>query len=206
MTATVSAATDVFMASTLATQVKGSDMQTTQAGAGEAATTSAPTSGSSSAASSAATTTSAADDIFHVTDEVYVFPPAYTTPWEITWYSELHCEGDYYHMEGYNEDYITGAEGCLNLRGGLNSLLTETNVTCRWWTNGGLTWSDCDSGTMEAPQSWVVKNGRCMVFNGQGCDCFDHYALSYVPLGCHNRTPRDTPKFMSFECRLESED
>jgi hypothetical protein len=174
------------VASTLATQVEASGQtQPTK-----------PT-------SKATATTSATDDTFKVTDEVYIFPPPWTTTWEITWYSKKDCEGDYYHMEGYNADYITGTEGCLNLRGGLNSVFSDTNVTCKWWTDGGLTSTNCDSGTLEAPQSWVVKNGVCMVFNGQKCDCFDHFALSYRPEGCHNRNKRDTPHFMSFECHVD---
>ena len=116
------------MASTLATQVKVVSNALTQPGTKvEAATTANPL--SKSTATAIATTTSATDDTFKVTDGVYIFPPEWTTPWEITWYSKMNCEGDYYHMEGYNKDYIAGDEGCLNLHGGLNSVLTEKNVT-----------------------------------------------------------------------------
>jgi hypothetical protein len=219
VTATVSAATEVEpVASTLATQVKpsvptqsgthpGTTAQPADVRAGTVSV-SASVSASAEPSSEISVTendvaTATTDNTFKPTDEAWVFPPPWTTPWEITWYSEKDCAGDYYHMEGYNADYISGVDGCLNLRGGLNSVSSETNVTCKWWTDGGLTSTDCDSGTLEAPQSWIVKNGVCMVFNGQKCDCFDHYALSYRPHGCHNRTPRDTPHFMSFECHIE---
>lgn len=189
VTATVSAATEVEpAASTLATQVKpsvptqsGTQLGTTAqpadvgAGAGTVSASAESSSGVSITENNVATTTT--DDTLKPTDEAWVFPSPWTAPWEITWYSEKDCAGDYYHMEGYNADYISGVDGCLNLRGGLNSVSSETNVTCKWWTDGGLTSTDCDSGTLEAPQSWIVKNGVCMVFNGQKCS-LDHFTYS----------------------------
>ncbi|KAJ5961523.1 hypothetical protein N7501_006464 [Penicillium viridicatum] len=80
----------------------------------------------------------------------------WTAPWEITLYSKKGCEGDYYHLEGYNKEFLDG-EGCLALHGGLNSKFTETGVTCKWWTDDGFTWSSCDASKLEKPQSWVVK-------------------------------------------------
>ncbi|KGO48029.1 Peptidoglycan-binding Lysin subgroup [Penicillium expansum] len=87
----------------------------------------------------------------------------WTAPWEITLYSKMGCEGDYYHLEGYNKEFLDN-KGCLNLHGGLNSKFTETGVTCKWWTDDGFTWSSCDSSKLMKPQSWILKNGYCSAF------------------------------------------
>ncbi|KXG53226.1 Peptidoglycan-binding Lysin subgroup [Penicillium griseofulvum] len=92
------------------------------------------------------------------TPEPTVSQYPWKAPWEMTMYSELGCEGDYYHLEGYNKKFLDD-EGCLAIHGGLNSKFTETGVTCKWWPDGSLTWKNCDAGTLKKPKSWVVKNG-----------------------------------------------
>ncbi|CAI7652996.1 unnamed protein product [Penicillium palitans] len=125
----------------------------------------------------------------------------WTAPWEITLYSNKGCEGDYYHLEGYNKEFLDG-DGCLALQGGLNSKFTETGVTCKWWTDDSFTWSSCDASKLEKPQSWILKNGYCSAFSKKDCDCFDGVTQYYKPEGCHNRTSIDTPNFAALECAI----
>ncbi|OQE05437.1 hypothetical protein PENVUL_c024G02699 [Penicillium vulpinum] len=129
---------------------------------------------------------------------------AWTAPWEITMYSKMGCEGDYYHLEGYNRPFLDGKPGgCLNLHGNLNSKFTDTNVTCKWWTHDSFTWESCDASTLLKPQSWTLKNGVCNIFSKSDCDCYDGVRQYYESKGCHNRTQHDTPDFRALQCATE---
>ncbi|CAI7572539.1 unnamed protein product [Penicillium glandicola] len=123
-------------------------------------------------------------------------------PWEATLYSKRDCQGDYYHLEGYNKKFLDD-EGCLPIHGGLNSKFSTTNVTCKWWTNGGLTSSDCDSGTLTSPQSWIMKNAYCVSFSKVDCDCFDTWSVQLEPKGCDNRVQRDPKTFSALQCSID---
>ncbi|CAG7992512.1 unnamed protein product [Penicillium salamii] len=128
-------------------------------------------------------------------------------PWELTWYSEKDCKGDYYTLSGYNDEIPSAEEErCQNRKDGVNSAFTETGVMCRWWTAGGLKWDPCEAGTLEKPQSWILKNAYCTVFDAWNCDCFDHFSHSYHSVGCHNRDKFDPPKFVSFVCQRVKSD
>lgn len=125
------------------------------------------------------------------------------TPWQIVLYSEKDCKGDYYHVQGYNDYYVEDDnERCTDLKEGLNSGWSETNVSCKWWTDGGFNWAPCEAGTLEKPQSWTIKNAQCTVYSLEGCDCFDHFTKDYVSTDCHNRDSWDPPKFRSMICML----
>ncbi|KAJ5448663.1 Peptidoglycan-binding Lysin subgroup [Penicillium cf. griseofulvum] len=137
------------------------------------------------------------------TPEPTVSQYPWKAPWEMTMYSELGCEGDYYHLEGYNKKFLDD-KGCLAIHGGLNSKFTETGVTCKWWTDGSLTWKNCDAGTLKKPKSWVVKNGYCKVFSKADCDCSDNWSLFYLPEGCTNTTRKDhTPQWEALQCSID---
>ncbi|KAJ5793911.1 hypothetical protein N7457_000510 [Penicillium paradoxum] len=128
------------------------------------------------------------------------------TPWSITMYSKKDCEGDYYVLQGHNLGY---SNTCLNLHGGLSSKYTETGVSCKWFTNGGSNYANCDAGTLEAPESWVVQVGLCTVYNAKNCDPSDGHANAYMHENkkpCRNRGKFDTPKFLSMTCYTENED
>lgn len=104
-------------------------------------------------------------------------------------------------MSGYNGPVEKGKKlPCLNMKEKINTDYTETNVTCKWWTRGGMSWAPCDTGTMVSPKSWVLRNAFCTAYSLYNCDCFDHYANSYLSVGCHNMNKFDTPKFVSFQC------
>ncbi|KAJ5374569.1 Rhomboid protein 2 [Penicillium concentricum] len=137
------------------------------------------------------------------TPEPTVSQYPWTAPWEITMYSERNCEGDYYHLEGYNKKFLDD-KGCLAVRGGLNSQYTETGVTCKWWTDNGFTWKSCDAGTLKKPESWVLKNGYCSVFSTDDCDCSDGWKTYHQPQGCYNATEKVwTPQWESLQCSID---
>lgn len=118
-------------------------------------------------------------------------------------YSKKDCEGDYYLVQGYNDHYIEDDnERCTDLKEGLNFQSSETNVSCQWFTNGGFTSAPCESGTLEKPQSWALKNAQCNMYSAEGCDCFDHFTKLYTSTSCHNRDSWDPPTFRSMICML----
>ncbi|KAJ5138325.1 uncharacterized protein N7515_003173 [Penicillium bovifimosum] len=135
-----------------------------------------------------------------------VTPDPWDAPWEMTLYAEKGCKGDYYHLEGYNEKLYDDKDHCLVLRGGLNSVFSETEVTCNFWTDDGFTKLPCEKGTLKSPQSWIVKEGFCTGFEGTDCYCLDHYQSEYEAKGCQNRLAGyDPPTFGSLMCAKKME-
>ncbi|KAJ5970828.1 uncharacterized protein N7479_000746 [Penicillium vulpinum] len=125
--------------------------------------------------------------------------------WSLTMYSKKDCTGDYYVLQGHNVGYLNTS--CLNLHGGLSSKYTDTGVFCKWFTNGGDSNTNCDAGTLESPQSWIVQGGLCTVSNAKDCNHAGGYDNSYgIDLkyvkSCRNRGKFDTPKFLSMECYI----
>ncbi|KAJ5567743.1 Rhomboid protein 2 [Penicillium sp. DV-2018c] len=146
----------------------------------------------------AATTTTTGKTVPFFPDPPVPAPEPWVAPWEMTLYANKGCTGDYYHLEGYNKNLTADKEHCLVLRGGLNSVFTETGVTCNFWTDDGFTSLPCDQGTLKSPQSWVVKAGFCRAFEGTDCYCLDHYSSYYEAKGCVNRMEGfDPPTFGS---------
>ncbi|CAG7922968.1 unnamed protein product [Penicillium olsonii] len=220
VTATVSAATEAAQATTLATQPdeavvavqpesEPKSQKTSEAAQPESepkaqTKQSEPKEKPQTTSTTSKPTTTSDDGYFKNTDKPWegnLEIDGWKEPWEVIWYSEKNCEGDYYTLSGYNDETPSGKrERCLNRKEGLNSELTETNVTCRWWTEGGLKWAPCEAGTLDKPQSWVLRNAYCTIYDAYNCDCFDHYAQSYGSEGCRNRDKFDPPKFVSFGC------
>ncbi|KAJ5752187.1 hypothetical protein N7520_009104, partial [Penicillium odoratum] len=89
-------------------------------------------------------------------------------PWEIAMYAKADCEGDYYYLSGNNQDY---SSTCLNVHTGtgISSSFTKTGTWCRWYTDGGVTSSDCDTSTLETPASWYLTSAICTVFPDSEC-------------------------------------
>ncbi|KAI2730204.1 hypothetical protein CBS147332_2056 [Penicillium roqueforti] len=171
-TATVKGATEAptseVTSKAKATGVQQSTNTNANTGAGSKATSKSST---SSKSSTTGTTTIKATKITTTTKQTttqktttQAAPKAsasqysWTAPWEITLYSQANCQGDYYHLEGYNKEYLDD-KGCLALHGGLNSKFTETGVICKWWTSNSLTWTSCDASKLVKPESWLLKNG-----------------------------------------------
>lgn len=114
-------------------------------------------------------------------------------------YTKKNCAGDYYILKGHNVGYDNV---CLDLHGGLSSKDTDTDVSCKWFTNGGKSTSACDTSTLERPQSWTVETGICTIYETRKCKS-SLYANAYTPglnSPCQNRDKFDTPKFLSMNC------
>ncbi|KAJ5321750.1 Peptidoglycan-binding Lysin subgroup [Penicillium brevicompactum] len=202
VTATVSAATEVEPQAPTA-QAKNA-AATTEAKSAETKADAKTTSKKTSTTKSA-TSTSSKDNSKPTADAEWIGPleadGSYNEPWEVTWYSEKDCTGDYYHLSGYNGEVEKGKKlPCQSISDTINTDYTETNVTCKWWTGGGMSWAPCKEGTMKSPKSWVLEHAFCTVYSLYNCDCFDHYANLYTSDGCHNKDKFDTPKFESFQC------
>lgn len=118
-------------------------------------------------------------------------------------YSKKDCEGDYYHLQGYNFKHNDTIAHCLTIHEGMNSEFTEEGVTCKWWTNNGFTWAPCDKSKLMKPESWFVKNGYCSMFKKKNCDCYDGWMVHLRAKGCENRTGRDPPEVNALMCAME---
>ncbi|KGO76574.1 Chitin-binding, type 1 [Penicillium italicum] len=128
--------------------------------------------------------------------------PKIVKPWSLTMYTEQNCKGDYYVLQGHNVGY---SNTCLNLRGGLSSKVTDTDVSCKWFTNDGKSSTKCDSSGLEKPQSWIVETGICTVYSVKDCK-HDLFFNAYTPVPkhpCQNRGKFDTPYFVSMNCYTE---
>ncbi|OQE19196.1 hypothetical protein PENFLA_c019G02685 [Penicillium flavigenum] len=125
--------------------------------------------------------------------------PAPVDPWSLTMYSKKDCTGDYYILQGHNVGY---SEICLNLHSGLSSKYTETSVSCKWFTDGGNSQTNCDVSTLEAPQSWIVQGGICAVYDVKNCGD-SLLSNAYTQKSCQSRDKFDTPKFLSMNCYAE---
>ncbi|CAP79970.1 hypothetical protein E8E15_006327 [Penicillium rubens] len=125
--------------------------------------------------------------------------PEPVDPWSLTMYSKRDCVGDYYVLQGHNVGY---SNTCLNLHGGLSNKYTETGVSCKWFTDGGNSYTNCDAGTLEAPRSWIVQGGICTVYDVKNCGD-SLMSNAYTQRSCQNRDKFDTPKFLSMNCYTE---
>lgn len=77
---------------------------------------------------------------------------------------------------------------CLEIRSGnLPQTSVTGDATCRWFTNGGGTWADCDSSTLTHPLSWQVRGGSCTAYDNPSCAYVFGESPDYTYLdGCHN--------------------
>ncbi|CAI7564353.1 unnamed protein product [Penicillium glandicola] len=122
------------------------------------------------------------------------------SPWTLTMYSKVDCVGNYYVLEGHNEGYSTQ---CVNLHSGLSSKYTDTGVFCKWFTDGGNSYNDCDAGNLHSPQSWIMQGGLCTTYNRKDCNGTDLDFYTYTSKEtCHNRGKFDTPNFVSMNCYI----
>ncbi|KAJ5628529.1 hypothetical protein N7490_010757, partial [Penicillium lividum] len=129
-------------------------------------------------------------------------------PWEIAMYAKADCQGDYYYLSGNNQDY---SSTCLNIHtgNGISSSFTQTGTWCRWYTDGGVTSSDCDTSTLETPASWYLTSAICTVFPDSECSGKNGSAKAYTSWkstdsdgGCVNYTGNsfDVSTWGSMQC------
>lgn len=127
-----------------------------------------------------------------------------TATWSIAIYSEADCAGDYYSLDGHNLE--SSSETCLVLRGGdLTTDVSTSDVSCRWFTDGGFQWDDCSSSDLTQPLSWRVVGGVCTAFDNDQCAA-DGAEDAYIPgQGCHNYSADadDAQTWIALHCGAE---
>lgn len=118
-------------------------------------------------------------------------------------YMEKGCEGDYVTLQGHNKELRNSK--CLVLHGGLSTNITDEDVSCRYWVDGGLNWKSCDDSPKTRPASWKMINGLCTVVDNDKCDNYNSIGQTYGWRGkggpCQNGGRRGDPKtFNSMQC------
>ncbi|CAG8136088.1 unnamed protein product [Penicillium nalgiovense] len=130
-------------------------------------------------------------DMVTLTSIKMVPPPSKTTTsvaptatWQITIYEDDNCEGDYFSIQGH-EDQNTG--NCIILAEDTNTKISDSTTSCRWWSDGGLDWHTCASSKVSSPKSFFITSGKCMVYSGKKCRDEDWIGETYPPLkGCQD--------------------
>jgi hypothetical protein len=92
-------------------------------------------------------------------------------------YMEKGCEGDYVTLQGHNKELRNSR--CLVLHGGLSTNITDEDVSCRYWVDGGLNWKSCDDSPKTRPASWKMINGLCTVVDNDKCDNYNSIGQTY---------------------------
>lgn len=105
----------------------------------------------------------------------HVAPAQTGNTWLIAAYDDYGCEGDYFVLQGHNED---GGE-CLPFKGEFPTDDIDGNPWCRWYTDGGAFSQNCSLAS-KTPKSWVVQDGICGVFTSEKCQTPDPHALTYT--------------------------
>ncbi|KAJ5707326.1 hypothetical protein N7488_007127 [Penicillium malachiteum] len=108
-----------------------------------------------------------------------------TNAWTVALYSKEDCEGDYYLISGYTTDF----EQCLELQ--TKEMSDDPSLTttwCEWFTDGGMTSSSCDKGTIKTPVSMDLTNATCEVFSSAACSARSEIVAEYAggSSGCAN--------------------
>lgn len=119
--------------------------------------------------------------------------------WQLTMYSKDNCEGDYYLLQGYG----TWFDKCLRLNSGLSTVVSDTDVSCRWWIDGGFNWTSCDKSDLKKPQSWFMGHGSCWVYPDSTCKEQSGSINDGTHLGCqtqHTMATAPDTVFGSLKC------
>lgn len=118
-------------------------------------------------------------------------PPSKTTTsvaptqtWQMSVYSKDKCEGDYFTVQGHEDQH---AAPCIVLTDDTNTKISDSTTSCRWWSDAGLNWGTCASSKLTKPKSWYIKSGKCAVFSGKKCVDEDWIGETYAPFkGCQS--------------------
>lgn len=109
-----------------------------------------------------------------------IAPAQTSNAWMIVAYDGLGCEGDYFVLQGHNEDQ----GDCLQFKGEFPTDDVNAGPWCRWYTDGGASSKSCNLAS-KTPKSWIVHNGTCEVFYTRQCQASDPFVFSYSPKdGC----------------------
>lgn len=125
-------------------------------------------------------------------------------PWEAVIYTDEDCTGDYYVLEGINDGTNPP---CVDFHA--NTTSPNSEVSCRWYTDGGSRTSPCNTSTMKNPSSWIMYGAYCVVYPEKNCASPN---LDAIALSGHNEPScvniRDTIgsidriEWASMDCRL----
>ncbi|RYP63691.1 hypothetical protein DL769_006898 [Monosporascus sp. CRB-8-3] len=139
-------------------------------------------------------------------------PPTPTATWILTLYN-TECEEEiqeYYSLEGYGEQGPD--KTCIDLK--KLPQLSDTSESCRFFTGGGTSWSDCSEATFDNPTSFVIRNGFCTPYPEEGCQGIrDGFVAPGITdtshPGCNNIEPKfglpDTWRSMRCVARLSQD-
>ncbi|KAJ5116285.1 hypothetical protein N7456_000633 [Penicillium angulare] len=171
--------------STLSTQAASTTQSTSTTESASTTESTSTTTHSTSTTKSSSTNTKTSSDASSTN----------SVTWIATIYSEANCEGDYYVLQGTN----TSPSKCLDISGGnIPSASSDTEPWCRWYTDGGLSWTSCDQSTITTPGSFWFTLAECTIYNNTDCDSAgdsgifgSEYGLTCVPTEMINFAPRD---------------
>lgn len=130
--------------------------------------------------------------------------PAKTAPespsWTLAAYTWLNCDGNYLVFVGHKEDDGT----CIDIHGGYSPDLSTTGVSCRYYWDGGLNSSDCDSSPSLGIHSWSLTGASCTAYHQQ-CDDSGRERVKITPrVGCQPNLERRPHYYMhwgSVQCQ-----
>ncbi|KOS44856.1 hypothetical protein ACN38_g4228 [Penicillium nordicum] len=109
---------------------------------------------------------------------------ASTQTWQMSFYSKDKCEGDYFTVQGHEDQH---SARCIVLADDTNTKISDSTTSCRWWSDEGLNWGTCSSGKLKKPKSWFIKSGKCSMFSGKKCEDADWVGETYAPFkGCQS--------------------
>ncbi|KAJ5482176.1 hypothetical protein N7475_000988 [Penicillium sp. IBT 31633x] len=93
-----------------------------------------------------------------------------TGHWQMTLYENKECKGDYFSIQGYG--LSDASSECFALSEDTNTEITDKTRSCRWWNDGGLSWSTCASSKLKEPKSWAITSGQCYVYMDKTCTTY----------------------------------
>lgn len=121
-------------------------------------------------------------------------------------YKNHDCSGDHYSLEGHHLDNLHME--CHAIHSGLTTDMSSSDVSCRWYTDGGNSWMDCDSSTLTHPLSWRVEGGLCTVYSNDQCEDQGYFQTYDSEFDCNNfsKNDFDVKKWIAFSCGAISDD
>lgn len=95
--------------------------------------------------------------------------------------------GQYYVLNGPAWPELSNSVECISFPSSNypTDMSDDTKINCRFFTDGGTSWTGCSATTFSDPKSWRVKGGRCQVFISEACANDEGEFDYYLPEGCH---------------------
>lgn len=121
----------------------------------------------------------------------------------MTIYEEGGCKGDYFLVQGHEDQ---NAGNCIILAEDTKTKISDSTTSCRWWSDGGLNWHTCASSKLTKPKSFTITSGKCYVYSGKKCRDEDWVGETYGAFkGCQDGmtgylSPRKDKVWGSLQC------